>query len=244
LAYKRAPKNPRSKRSPLWNKETLKEDLSRGKATLTSICKRYAEDESKWRALYNDVRRWAEEDDELRELLESNRKNTDSKKRSTVKGGRPKKENASNADWRVKFCEKLLETKSRVEASTVTPYSPDEIYQMLNEGYTSYDPKFAEMVHFVEMRFVAWAEEEMWLSLADAQHPKDRAWIAKEILKVRDRNRWGDKLDVSVKATHVHTLIGRGDMLALEGERREFFKRHLDQPALPPADIVEAEVVE
>lgn len=242
MAFKAEPKKPRTVRSTLWNIDTLKEDLQRGAATLTSICKRYAEDEGKWRALYADVQRWRETDPELRELLLLNQKKTDPKKREIIKGGRPKKETPDNSDWRPKYCSELLKTKSRNEASKVTPYTPEEIYQMLNEKYTSYDKNFSEMVHLTEMRMVAWAEEEIWAALGDAQHPKDRAWIAKEILKVRDRLRWGDKLDVNVQATHTHSLLDRGKTLALlEEERRKFFEQ-VDIKALPPA--IEAEIVE
>lgn len=244
MAYKAKPKKPRSHRSALWSIEQLKEDLRRGASTLTSICKRYAEDESKWRALYNDVCRWRETDPELEELLVVNQQKTDPKKRNAIKGGRPKNDEAEeHADWRVKYCEELLKSKSRNKAALVTPYSPEQIYQKLNEKYTDYDAAFTEMVHLTEMRMVAWAEEEMWASLGDAEHPKDRAWIAKEILKVRDRLRWGDKLDVNVQATHTHQLIDRGKLLGqLEEERRMFFQ---NSPRLQISDgaVLEAEVV-
>lgn len=243
MAYKAEPKNPRTKRSLLWNVETLKEDLRRGAATLTSICKRYAETPDNWRALYADVQRWKAQDLELADLLEKNREATDSKKRKKVSGGRPRNDTGENADFRLRFCEKLLETKSRNKAALVTPYTPEQIYQMLNENYTSYDKEFAEMVHFTEMRLVAWAEEEIWTALEEAQHPKDRAWIAKEILKVRDRKRWGDKLDVSVQSTHTHTMIDSGKMMAaLEEDRRAFFDR-TGTMALESENIMEAEVV-
>lgn len=245
MAYKAEPKRPRSKRSALWSIETLKEDLKRGASTLTSICKRYAEDASKWRALYADVQRWREQDPELEELIRLNTEKTDSKKRKTVKGGRPKKETAETSDWRVLYCEELLATKSRNLAAKVTPYTPEEIYQKLNEKYTSYDKDFSEMVHLTEMRLVAWAEEEIWAALGDAQHPKDRAWIAKEILKVRDRLRWGDKLDVNVQATHVHQL---GDptklLIQLEEERRTFFQKTTTALLAEKSEVVEAEIIE
>lgn len=204
----------------------LKEELASSTSTLTSICKRYSESPNKWQALYSDVRRWAKEDPELEELLKEHRLRTDSKSRKTVAGGRPKKDKEETlADWRVNYCNEILKSKSRVKAASVTPYTYEEIYQMLNDKYSSYDKDFAEMVHLTEMKLIGWAEEEIWLALNDATSPKDRAWIAKEILKVRDRQRWGDKLDVNVQSTHTHKMeIDRGKLLLeLEADRRGFF---------------------
>jgi hypothetical protein len=244
LAYTGTPKNPRTKRHPLWNIDQLKEDLAAQASTLTQICKRYSPDENKWRALYADVKRWEKEDPELAQLLLENRQATDSKKRKNITGGRPSKDSSpENSDWRLRYCEELLKTKSRIKSSLVTPYSADEIYQRLNDKYTSYDKDFAEMVHLTEMQLVAWAEEEIWNALEDAQHPKDRAWIAKEILKVRDRPRWGDKLDVNVQSKHTHThILDRGKVLAeLEADRREYFE--IAEQKRLDVGIVDVEVI-
>ena len=243
MAFIGEPKREYSKRSRFWNIDQLKEDLRSGNSTLTSICKRYAEDSGKWRALYNDVTRWKKTDSELTALLEKNRIKTDPKKRTKVSGGRPRKDKGADVDFRVKYCEELLKTKSRNKAAMVTPYSPEEIYQMLNENYSSYDRAFAEMVHFTEMRLVAWAEEVIWESLNDAKFPKDRAWIAKEILKVRDRQRWGDKLDVSVTATHTHRhKLDPGTTLKLLEEDRSKYFQGLRLEL--PANVIDAEVVD
>lgn len=111
-----------------------------------------------------------------------------------------------HADWKTKYCEELLRTKSRTKAALVTPYPWDSIYKMLHEKYSEYDQKFADMVHMVETRLVAWAEEEIWNSLSDATNAKDRAWIADRILSKMDRERWGDKLDVKHTGAIQHLL--------------------------------------
>lgn len=219
------PKNPRTKRHPLWSLDTLKEELRHSNLTLTKILQQYSEDPSKWRALYADTIRWRQQDPELIELIKEHSKATDSKKRTEIKGGRPRNdEGEEHADWRIKYCEALLATKSRVRAAEVTPYPYETIYMMLNEKYSSYDKDFTEMVHQTEMRLVAWAEEVMWNSLGEATTPKDRAWIAKEILKVRDRPRWGDKLDIGVAGSVVHQhVLDRGKILAeLAAEQQTF----------------------
>lgn len=130
--------------------------------------------------------------------MSANTAATDSKKRKEVKGGRPSKE-LDSPDWRRLFCDKLLETKSRIEAASVTPYNYDEIYKKLNPNYAEYDKDFAEMVHLAEMRQVARAEQVIWEALELEPSHRNKAWIAKEILKVRASDRWSDKLNVSVE---------------------------------------------
>lgn len=260
MSYRAEPKKPRTKRHPLWDIEFLKDQLRSSSATLTEICKSYAPSPDKWKALYFDVQRWKETDSELRDILEAHRIRTDSKKRKTVSGGRPRKDqDPEHHDWRVKFCEELLRTKSRSKAALVTPYSHDEVYMMLHEKYSTYDKDFAEMVHLTEMKMVAWAEETMWTSLDEAKNPKDKAWIAKEILKVRDRPRWGDKLDVSVNATVNHLLPEQRQKLLAElaEDQSKFFgtvklkelpaniKESVPMDFLAKKDnIIDAEVIE
>ncbi len=176
-------------------------------------------------------------------LAEEHRIRTDSKNRTEIRGGRPRNDAPEEfADWRTKYCEALLATKSRVKAAEVTPYSYEQIYQMLNEKYASFDQNFSEMVHQTEMRLVAWAEEVIWTSLEEANTPKDRAWIAKEILKVRDRQRWGDKLDIGVTGSIAHQhMLDRGAVLKqLAAEQERAFL-----PAAPKLlePIIEAEAV-
>lgn len=181
----------------------------------------------------------------MQELSEAHRLRTDSKKRTTIKGGRPKKDaDPDHADFRVAYCEALLNTKSRVKACEATPYDYNQIYQMLNEKYSSYDAEFAEMVHKTEARLVAWAEETIWNALEDETKPKDKAWIAKEILKVRDRDRWGDKLQMDVHAQVQHRMVlDRGRMLAELAEEQKRFFANVPTTALPAGEeiVVEAE---
>jgi hypothetical protein len=244
--YLAEPKKPRNKRHPLWNKEFVQEELKASSSGVTTICKRYAPSDASWKALYFDVLRWKRESEEFAAVLEENRLRTDSKKRINPSGGRPRNdEPEEHHDFRFKFCEELLKTKSRNKASLATPYSPEQIYQMLNENYSTYDKEFAEMVHLTEMRMVAWAEEVMWESLNDATNPKDKAWIAKEILKVRDRPRWGDKLDVQVGGTIIHRLPEQRMKLLkeLEADQRLSLQA-LDQKRLSAGETIDVEVVQ
>lgn len=238
------PKKPRNQRHPLWSKETIQEELEQSNSGITSICKRYAPSDGNWKALYFDVQRWKREDPDFAKAAEEHRHRTDTKKRVNPSGGRPRKDmKPEHADWRVKFCEELLRTKSRNKAAAVTPYSPEEIYMRLNNKYSSYDKEFADMVHLTEMRMVAWAEELMWTSLDMAQNPKDKAWIAKEILKVRDRPRWGDRLDIEVAGTVQHILPEerRKMLIELESDQRNYFKESPKQ--LASGEVIEVEVV-
>lgn len=246
MAYRRIPKKPRSKRHPLWSKDSLKEDLRSGSLTLTAICQKWGAP-NKWRALYSDVKAWELEDPEISELIRLNTVATDSKKRTQIKGGRPSNEEVTEQyDWRVDYCNELLSTKSRKKACLVTPYTQDEIYKRLNEKYSEYDQQFSEMVHLSEMQLVAWAEELMWESLGEAKTAKDKAWIAKEILKVRDRPRWGDKLDISMTGTITHKSEESRRHLLLEASRdiAALFEVKPEVPLLPSGEIIEAEEME
>lgn len=245
MAYRRIPENPRSKRHPLWSKESLKDDLRSGSLTLTAICQKWGS-KDKWRGLYSDVKTWELQDPEISELIRLNTVATDSKKRTSITGGRPSKESLpENHDWKLAYCEELLKTKSKKKACLVTPYDQDEIYKRLNEKYTEYDAKFAEMVHLTEMQMVAWAEEVIWTALGEETKPKDRAWIAKEILKVRDRPRWGDKLDISMSGSITHKTEETKRVILLEAS--EDIKKLFDvKPAVPlleSGNIVDVEEV-
>lgn len=235
------PKAPRNPRHGLWSKEFVLSELKTSELGITKICKMYAPSTDKWRALYNDTVRWRTEDPEFAMAVEENRARTDSKKREHPSGGRPRlDQDPEHHDWQLRFCEELLNTKSRKKASLVTPYDEDTIYRMLHEKYKEYDANFAEMVHLVEMRMVARAEEIIWKAMEDATSPKDRAWIAKEILKVRERGKWGDKLDVSVNTTIRHMLPGERQklMASMVDDQNKFFQNH-EQKALP-SEITES----
>lgn len=249
MALAAAAQKKRQPRHPLWSKEALKQDLRQCNTTLTEICRKWSADPDKWQGLYNEIRIWRKQDPELNELIILNTKATDSKKRTTISGGRkPKDLDPEDHSWRYTYCEVLLAEKgNRNKAALVTPYSPDEIYKKLNERYTEYDREFADMVHLTEMQLVAWAESEIWSALEDATTPKDRAWIAKEILKVRDRARWGDKLALEVTGSvqHQHMLQQNKEALLIEASKdltKLFGKK--EPLALPePQQAIDVEVV-
>lgn len=169
---------------------------------------------------------------------------TDSKKRSEFNGGRPSKE-LDAPDWRMQYCERLAETKNRSTASDATPYSYDEIYKKLNPKYSEYDKDFAEMVHAVEMRFLANAEEIMYTAMDHEPSWRNKAWIAKEILKVRDRDRWSDKLDISVEHKGVVRFEANRQKMLAELAEEQFSTLPPARKALGSgeADYIEAEVV-
>ena len=245
MAYRNIPKNPRSKRPPLWPKETHKTELRSGSLTLTAICQKWGS-KDKWRGLYSDVKTWELQDPEISELIRLNTVATDSKKRSAITGGRPAKEDSpENHDWKFEYCQELLKTKSKKKACLVTPYDQDEIYKRLNEKYTEYDRDFAEMVHLTEMQMVAWAEEVIWTALGEETKPKDRAWIAKEILKVRDRPRWGDKLDINMSGSITHKTEETKRVILLEASEdiKKLFDVKPVVPLLESGNIVDVEEV-
>lgn len=246
MAYRSIPKNPRSKRHPLWSKEVLKEDLRSGTLTLTAICQKWGS-KKQWRGLYSDVKTWELQDPEISELIRLNTVATDSKRRKSISGGRPAKEDSvENFDWKLAYCDELRKTRSKKKACLVTPYDEGEIYKRLNEKYTEYDQVFAEMVHLTEMEMVSWAEELMWESLGEATTPKDKAWIAKEILKVRDRVRWGDKLDINMSGSITHKSEETKRVLLLKASEdiERLFAVKPEVPLLPAGDIVDAEEVD
>lgn len=247
MSLSTAAKAPRSEVSPLWSKEALREALRSKSATLTQICRNYSQNPARWRRAYGDTVRWRAEDPELDEMVKQNTLATDSKKRKSISGGRPKKDEAPEVqDWKIRYCESLLSCRgSRIKAALVTPYSPDQIYKMLNERYTEYDREFSEMVHLTEMQLVAFAEEVIWQALDDAKFPKERAWIAKEILKVRDRQRWGDKLDVTMSGTvnHKHS-IDRQALLLEASKDISLLLANPETKAIESGPVIEAEVVD
>lgn len=193
-----------------------------------ALVRSHAKDRDKWQGLYNDVRRWREEDPSLDQLIEERK--VAQGRDQLVRGRKKKDANLEHMDWKEKFCRELIRCKgNREKAAAVTPYTPDTIYRMLNENYSEYDKDFSEQVHIYEMRLASVAEEAVWNALDQSMQlddPRTTAWIGLNILKARDRKRWGDELRVKADVKHEHTwTIKRENMInVLVADQQKFFE--------------------
>jgi hypothetical protein len=226
----------RGTRHPLWNKELFREEVERGGGeSINAICRKWSTDPTKVQGLTNDVGIWRKEDRDLDVLC---------KQKFGVNApngtGRPSLE-TEDPEWRLKFCEEYLKTKSRVKAAEVTPYAYSSIMRKMDPNKTEYDRTFTEMVAQTEARLLDRAEQILHESLELEPSHRNKAWIAKEILKARDRQRWGDKVDVHVAGTVQHTL-DRGRALSELAERQEkFFEK--TRPQLEANTVIDVEIV-
>lgn len=224
----------RGNRHDLWSKDLFREEVEAGGESLVAICKRWSKDPDHIQGLQNDVRVWRAEDPELDKLC--------SEKFPAYGGGRPSLE-LEVPDWRRLYCEEYIKTKSRVQASAVTPYTYEVIRKKLEPSKSEYDPIFVEMLAEAESKLLDRAEQIIHESLDKEESPRNRAWIALNLLKVRDRARFGDKVDISVTGTVQHTL-DRGRVLAqLADSQRAFLERQRETLALPEGETIEAEVI-
>lgn len=220
-----------------------------------ALVRAHAKDRDKWQGLYNDIRRWRREDPDLDQFIE---KRKEAQGRTQEVSGRKKKDaNLEHMDWKDKFCRELVACKgNREKAAAVTPYTPDTIYRMLNDNYSEYDKDFAEKVHIYEMRLSSVAEEAVWDALDQSMQgndPRTTAWIGLNILKVRDKKRWGDELRVKADVKHEHTwTVKRENMInVLVADQQKFFEsKGLSLPSgertsveLKQPEYVDAEVV-
>ena len=226
----------RGTRHALWNKELFREEVENDNGeSIAAIARRWSTDPERAQALTNDIARWRREDPELDALCRA--------RFGTSKGGRPSLE-AQDPDWRQKYIEAYLVTKSRVAAAEATPYSWESIRKRLEPSKSEYDPVFAEMLAAAESRLLDRAEVVVYDALDKETIHRNRAWIALQLLKVRDRARYGDKLDVNVSGTVQHQL-NRGDVLAqLADSQQAFLEKNRESLALPAGEMVDAEVVE
>lgn len=232
---------PAKARAPGWGKETVLRELEDG-SSVRDICKRYSL-ETGYRALVTEIQQWRVRDADFKVRYDALMDERDPNR----SGGAPSKEekDPSLGDWRVKFCEDLFRTGSRLKAAESSPYSYQLIYQKITEGYRHYEPDFAELVQLTEMRLCAEMEGAMVDALREAAAPRDKAWIAKAWLERRDPRRWGRQVELlhsgSIRHEHTHThRLSREERLeALVEDQQEFFGAAGEQAALPPADAGE-----
>ena len=220
-------------RSPLWSKELFREEVETADS-ISSICRRWSSDPERIQGHKNDIVRWRKSDPEL-----------DARCREKFKAhpglGRPSLEK-EQPDWRLAFCEEYLKTKSRLAASKVTPYAYDSILKKMDPNKTDYDPVFVDMVAQTESKLLDRAEQIMYESLELEPIHRNKAWIASAILKARDRQRWGDKVDIKIEGTMRHTLDRGRTMNELAASQEKFFEK--TRPQLEAENVIEAEVVE
>lgn len=222
-----APLNPKG-RPQGWGRELIKERLRPKKESLRSILISLSSPECGWRGLYADVVRWRADDPELDTLIKDNAKALNPG-RGGDRGGRPRKDDSPElADWRRLYCEEYSRTHSRNAAALVTPYKPDEIYRMLSTKYKEYDKDLAEMVHMVDLAFVARAAEIGWTGLEEISqsgNAKDKVWAAVQLLKHAPGSEWNPKLNVEVSGTVVNKFeINRQRLIGelVEDQRQRF----------------------
>jgi len=228
----------RGTRHALWNKQLFREEVEAGGGeTIIAICRKWSTDPAKYQGLRNDIQAWRAEDPEL-DALCLERFGTH------VGGGRQSLE-LQDPEWRQRYIEEYLRTKSRVKAAAVTPYSWESIRKKLEPHKSEYDPVFVEMLSAAESKLLDRAEEVIYEALEDPKESsRNRAWTAFQLLKVRDRQRYGDKIDISVTGSVQHQL-DRGRVLAqLADSQQEFLDKQKETLALTEGEPVDAEVVD
>lgn len=218
-------------RSPLWSKELFREEIETADS-ISSICRRWSSDPDKIQGHRNDIVRWRKTDPELDARCRE--------KFKTPGTGRPSLEK-EQPDWRLAFCEAYLRTKSRVKAAEATPYAYDSILKKLDPNKTEYDKLFVDMLAQTEARLLDRAEQLVYESLELEPSHRNKAWIALQLLRVRDRARFGDKLDIKFEGTMRHE-IDRGKVLnELASSQEKFFEK--TRVMLESENVIEAEIV-
>lgn len=226
----------RGTRHPLWSKEVFREEVEAGAGTIREVCTKWSTDPLKIQGLMNDVARWRKEDPGLDALCRESLKHV----ALTVGAGRPTLE-TEDPDWRLKFCEEYLKTKSRVRAAEITPYAYDSILRKMDPERTEYDKVFTDMVLQTEARLLDRAEQLVYESMELEPSHRNKAWIALQLLRVRDRKRYGDKLEVSVGGSIKHSLDGSRLLSQLAEAQEKFLDRARLQ--IGSGELVEVEVL-
>src|SRR5690606_25154381 len=139
---------------------TFKEDVeSGGGETIVAICRKWSTDPEKIQGLKNDVIVWRREDPELDALC---------REKFGEPGGAPRPSlELKDPDWRQRYVERYLATRSRVEAATATPYTWEAIRKKLEPAKSEYDPVFVDMLAAAESRLLDRAETIIHAALED-----------------------------------------------------------------------------
>lgn len=256
----------RARRDPLWNKESFLADLKHV-GNIKGVCEIYANKGTTgagWQGYYNSVSHWRDTDANFAKRMGEILQNSES---TTKPGpGRPRLDGGDRS-WQQDFSAALYKADgNRRKASKVTPYSFEQIQDMLDERSVSYDADFYKKVRTVEAEIAA-EIEEMLLSLRKEEAFEDfntskitqtKAWYALKVLEKLDRMRYGRFVEMNMKAEHQHThtveVIPREQKLAnlWEEQRKHLETRrlaiasgaHPDQKLDEPDPVIEVEVVD
>lgn len=225
----------RGTRHPLWSKELFREEIENdGAPNIVAICKKWSTDPERFQGLKNDTITWRAEDPELDRLCVE--------RIARPGAGRTSLE-MQDPDWRQRYIEEYLKTRSRVKAADVTPYTWETIRKKLEPHKSEFDPVLVDMLSAAESRLLDRAEELIYSALEDETAPRNRAWIAQQILRARDRHRWSEKVDISITGSITHQL-DRGKVLAqLADSQREFLESQKESLALSEGTPIDAELV-
>lgn len=207
----------------------------------------YAPSPEKWRGIYSDVWRWRKTDQEFDSIVTEYIQKTTGKK--SLAGGRPRLDNGDKS-WQQEYCEALIRFNGNKEkAAQVTPYSFEQIYEMTNPTYGSYDSEFSKMVLSTELKLAAKAEEMVFSALSEenfvdlhtAKIAQTKVWIATKILEKMDKNRWGKDLNVRHSGSINHIQIPREKILATLVDEQ---KKYLEASKKYEQEVIEGDIVE
>lgn len=250
-----------AKRHKLWDKALIVEDFKRlSHIKLVDYCRQYG-GEDHWRTYYNDIWKWRKLDKDFDQSVRDYLDKTNPRKGGHA-GGRPEKDGGDKS-WQDEFCLALVACNgNRPKAAQVTPYSWEELYEMLDPDYTSFNEEFSKKVKAVELELAARAEEIMvealhednWKTVGDAKITQAKVWVAKTVAEKLDPKRWGKHVELLHKGgiEHRHVIgSSQADTIARLKDEQEAFlqvKRGEPQKALPAPPIeleyIDAEEVE
>lgn len=244
------------KRPPGWGPDLFLTELKVSGRSVTEICKYWAEvGDCGWKALFHDTLHWRKKDP----LLAQQVKDILAEKYPGVKfpsGRKRLDQGIENADWRVAYTEKYLETGSKVEAAAVTPYKPDTILGMLDPKREEYDRELHDLVIIASKRIVDRAAQLAYKSLdlgmkdvesnSTRTTPRDVNHMAISILKNtrHSGDDWNPSQQIELKGHIMHEARVQHQMTELISEQKAWFQKHRVTPALESGELIELEAIE
>lgn len=232
----------KARRPPGWSKETVLRLLD--DPPLTRHLKRLAGPCGvKWRTLYNDIADWRKDDPEFGQAYAD--KMEDNPLSAPGVSGAPRK---VTAQVFAAFIGHFKASGGKIrESCQRAGFGPDYLYQLTTPGFREYNPEFARAYEEAYQILLADAEDTFTEVIqSEEADDRTRVWAALKRLERRDRQRWGQRVEVGGEVRHRHDHqheLRPGERRGMISERLSRWLRGkpLELPGVVDGEAVEVE---
>ena len=225
-------------RPPGWSKATVIE-LALNGAIMRPLKELAAPLGISWRTLHRDIYEWKKLDPDFAARYAAARADGDLPELS---GG--KRVKTATQENKTRYLEIFLKTGSLTKAADQAGISPDYAWRLRNPGGPLYDEAFHEAYTAAERRLYDRLHDvPVATALNPDVDPRTQAFVALKFLEVRDRARFGRKVEHQHSGSIQHSLGAPAVTKLIGTDFGEFYRGQLTDGAEPAEDIVEGEIL-